>query len=393
MGIGGVNLIVIINDVMNNNDNIGISKKVCEEIENSIVYNPYEVALMLDNILNNNIKENFEGLDIWNRLVVETAKEIQNQYGKHLIIPINVENLENLILLKHSFVNIDSEIYVFNITNSKEYAEKDEEEGYYNININNKINENIKSVIIGKMKVLRSDFLNNEFLINKTYVIKGSKIDVNLLNSSHQSVKNLYRKKPNYEIILETHPLIIQQELNIERLEKYLMPTKSIECDSKYIKDFAKNLIGNEKNKLMIINKILEFTRNIEFDDELSTRIYEGEDTQSALKTISIMKGSYSECTNVFIALCRASNIPAKFILGKTSKNLYHTWAEVYIQGVGWIPVETRINIPVDVSKAYFGITNKHIKIYEGVDFEDINVKLYNLDIDLKILNKEEVYD
>ena len=77
----------------------------------------------------------------------------------------------------------------------------------------------------------------------------------------------------------------------------------------------------------------------------------------------------------------------------KTSKNLYHTWAEVYIQGVGWIPVETRINIPVDINKGYFGITNKHIKIYEGVDFEDINVKLYNLDIDLKVLNKEEFYD
>ncbi|MEO2512459.1 transglutaminase-like domain-containing protein, partial [Clostridium tertium] len=227
----------------------------------------------------------------------------------------------------------------------------------------------------------------------KTYIIKGSKIDINLLNSSHQSVKNLYKKKPNYEVILETHPLIIQQELNIERLEKYLMPTKSIESDSKDIKKLVENLIRNEKDKLIIINKILEFTRNIEFDDELSTRIYEGEDTQSALNTINIMKGGYSECTNVFIALCRAANIPAKFILGKTSKNLYHTWAEVYIQGVGWIPVETRINIPVDINKGYFGITNKHIKIYEGVDFEDINVKLYNLDIDLKVLNKEEFYD
>ncbi|WP_291650481.1 transglutaminase-like domain-containing protein [Clostridium sp.] len=383
-------MIVIINNVFNNN--IDISKKVCEEIENSIVYNPYEVALMLDNILKKDIKENCEDLDIWNRLVLETAKEIQNKYEKHLIVPAKINKIENLIVLKNNFLNIDSEVYVFNITSSIEYIQNDEEE-YHNINVNDKSNENIKSIIIDKIKILSSDFLNNEFLINKTYIIKGSKIDVNLLNSSHQSVKNLYRKKPNYEIILETHPLVIQQELNIERLEKYLMPTKSIECDSIDIKKLAESLIGNEKNKLIIINKILEFTRNIEFDDELSTRIYEGEDTQSALNTISIMKGSYGECTNVFIALCRASNIPAKFILGKTSRNLYHTWAEVYIQGVGWIPVETRINIPVDINKGYFGITNKHIKVYEGVDFEDINVKLYNLDIDLEVLNKEKVYD
>jgi len=393
VGIGGVNLIVVINNVFNNNNNIDISKKVCEEIENSIVYNPYEVALMLDNILKKDIKENFEDLDIWNKLIVDIAREIQNKYKKHLIVPTKINKIANLILLKNSFLNIDSEVYIFNITNSIDYIQNDKEEEYHNININDKSNENIKSIIIDKIKILSSDFLNNEFLVNKTYIIKGSKIDINLLNSSHQSVKNLYKKKPNYEVILETHPLIIQQELNIERLEKYLMPTKSIESDSKDIKKLVKNLIRNEKDKLIIINKILEFTRNIEFDDELSTRIYEGEDTQSALNTISTMKGGYSECTNVFIALCRAANIPAKFILGKTSKNLYHTWAEVYIQGVGWIPVETRINIPVDINKGYFGITNKHIKIYEGVDFEDINVKLYNLDIDLKVLNKEEFYD
>lgn len=392
MGIGGVNLIVIINNVFNNDNNIDISKNVCEEIENSIVYNPYEVALMLDNILKKDIKENFEDLDIWNKLIVDIAREIQNKYEKHLIVPTKINKIANLILLKNSFLNIDSEVYIFNITSSIDYIQNDKEE-YHNININDKSNNNIKSIIIDKIKILRSDFLNNEFLVNKTYIIKGSKIDINLLNSSHQSVKNLYKKKPNYEVILETHPLIIQQELNIERLEKYLMPTKSIESDSKDIKKLVENLIRNEKDKLIIINKILEFTRNIEFDHELSTRIYEGEDTQSALNTINIMKGGYSECTNVFIALCRAANIPAKFILGKTSKNLYHTWAEVYIQGVGWIPVETRINIPVDINKGYFGITNKHIKIYEGVDFEDINVKLYNLDIDLKVLNKEEFYD
>lgn len=386
-------MIVVINNVFNNNNNIDISKKVCEEIENSIVYNPYEVALMLDNILKKDIKENFEDLDIWNKLIVDIAREIQNKYKKHLIVPTKINKIANLILLKNSFLNIDSEVYIFNITNSIDYIQNDKEEEYHNINRNDKSNENIKSIIIDKIKILSSDFLNNEFLVNKTYIIKGSKIDINLLNSSHQSVKNLYKKKPNYEVILETHPLIIQQELNIERLEKYLMPTKSIESDSKDIKKLVKNLIRNEKDKLIIINKILEFTRNIEFDDELSTRIYEGEDTQSALNTISTMKGGYSECTNVFIALCRAANIPAKFILGKTSKNLYHTWAEVYIQGVGWIPVETRINIPVDINKGYFGITNKHIKIYEGVDFEDINVKLYNLDIDLKVLNKEEFYD
>lgn len=386
-------LIVIINDRLNDS-NIDVSKKICEEIENSIVYNPYEVALMLDNILGENIKGNFEEFDIWNKLVIETAKEIQNKYQKHLIIPVRINKIENFAWLKNNLISIDSEVYAFNFSNNIEELKKEEERIYYNISVKDKSSDKIKSIIINKIRVLSSEFLNNEFLVNKTYIIKGSKIDINLLNSSHQSVKNLYRKKPNYEIILETHPLVIQQELNIETVEKYLLATKSIESDSKEVKNVVEKLIRNKENKFEIINNLLDFTRNIEFDDdELTMRIFEGGITQSAVNTIRSMKGNCAECTNVFIALCRAIGIPAKFILGKTSKNLYHTWAEVYIQGVGWIPVETRINIPIDINRGYFGITNKHIKIYEGIDFEDIGINLYNLDIDLKVVNKEGVYD
>lgn len=386
-------LIVIINDRLNDS-NIDVSKKICEEIENSIVYNPYEVALMLDNILGENIKGNFEEFDIWNKLVIETAKEIQNKYQKHLIIPVRINKIENFAWLKNNLISIDSEVYAFNFSNNIEELKKEDERIYYNISVKDKSSDKIKSIIINKIRVLSSEFLNNEFLVNKTYIIKGSKIDINLLNSSHQSVKNLYRKKPNYEIILETHPLVIQQELNIETVEKYLLATKSIESDSKEVKNVVEKLIRNKENKFEIINNLLDFTRNIEFDDdELTMRIFEGGITQSAVNTIRSMKGNCAECTNVFIALCRSIGIPAKFILGKTSKNLYHTWAEVYIQGVGWIPVETRINIPIDINRGYFGITNKHIKIYEGIDFEDIGINLYNLDIDLKVVNKEGVYD
>lgn len=386
-------MIVIINDRLNDS-NIDVSKKICEEIENSIVYNPYEVALMLDNILGENIKGNFEEFDIWNKLVIETAKEIQNKYQKHLIIPVRINKIENFAWLKNNLISIDSEVYAFNFSNNIEELKKEDERIYYNISVKDKSSDKIKSIIINKIRVLSSEFLNNEFLVNKTYIIKGSKIDINLLNSSHQSVKNLYRKKPNYEIILETHPLVIQQELNIETVEKYLLATKSIESDSKEVKNVVEKLIRNKENKFEIINNLLDFTRNIEFDDdELTMRIFEGGITQSAVNTIRSMKGNCAECTNVFIALCRSIGIPAKFILGKTSKNLYHTWAEVYIQGVGWIPVETRINIPIDINRGYFGITNKHIKIYEGIDFEDIGINLYNLDIDLKVVNKEGVYD
>lgn len=60
--------------------------------------------------------------------------------------------------------------------------------------------------------------------------------------------------------------------------------------------------------------------------------------------------GDCGQVTLLFITLCRYSGIPAHFqsgfMLHPNAWNL-HDWAEVYFEGVGWVPVDQSFRIPV----------------------------------------------
>ncbi len=63
---------------------------------------------------------------------------------------------------------------------------------------------------------------------------------------------------------------------------------------------------------------------------------------------LSAKKGNCAELTTVFTGLARAANIPARFVAGfkiptgmrEGTLTEYHCWAEFYLDGVGWIPVD-----------------------------------------------------
>ena len=59
--------------------------------------------------------------------------------------------------------------------------------------------------------------------------------------------------------------------------------------------------------------------------------------------------GSCSEYTFVFVALCRAAGIPARYVGSvvvrgdnASTDDVFHRWAEVWIPGVGWIPADVQ---------------------------------------------------
>jgi hypothetical protein len=58
------------------------------------------------------------------------------------------------------------------------------------------------------------------------------------------------------------------------------------------------------------------------------------------------LKNGYGECGDyaaLFVALCRASGIPARPVVGRWAmpeNGSYHVWAEFYLQDVGWVPVD-----------------------------------------------------
>jgi len=59
--------------------------------------------------------------------------------------------------------------------------------------------------------------------------------------------------------------------------------------------------------------------------------------------------GSCSEYTFVFLAMCRAAGIPARYVGSvvvrgddASTDDVFHRWAEVYMPGLGWIPADVQ---------------------------------------------------
>jgi len=57
--------------------------------------------------------------------------------------------------------------------------------------------------------------------------------------------------------------------------------------------------------------------------------------------------GSCSEYAFVYIAMCRAAGLPARYVGSVVTRGedacfdfVYHRWVEVYLPGTGWIPVD-----------------------------------------------------
>jgi transglutaminase-like putative cysteine protease len=57
--------------------------------------------------------------------------------------------------------------------------------------------------------------------------------------------------------------------------------------------------------------------------------------------------GSCSEYSFVFIAMCRAAGIPARYVGSVVVRrdasswdDVYHRWVEIYLPGFGWLPVD-----------------------------------------------------
>lgn len=102
-----------------------VSEQLHTNLEESIIFDPEEVGFMLRNILPNNIKKieapsgDFQDFILWRKLFVETAKGLQNQYGKTLIVPMTIRNFEYFTEIMEGLHIVDKEVYHFCLTATK----------------------------------------------------------------------------------------------------------------------------------------------------------------------------------------------------------------------------------------------------------------------------------
>ncbi|MFH1143957.1 MAG: transglutaminase domain-containing protein [Candidatus Eisenbacteria bacterium] len=125
-----------------------------------------------------------------------------------------------------------------------------------------------------------------------------------------------------------------------EMRERYTVDADRFQVNVPLVRDTAKRIVGDEQNAYWIARKI--------FDWVIETLEYErvgGWDVPETL--IKRKTGSCSEYAFLFIGLCRAAGLPARYEAGAAVRgddasvdDVYHRWVEVYLPGYGWVPID-----------------------------------------------------
>jgi sugar lactone lactonase YvrE len=121
---------------------------------------------------------------------------------------------------------------------------------------------------------------------------------------------------------------------------KYLEDNEKFQITNPVIQQAVKSAVGEETNAYWIMRNIFDYI-NAHMYYEMSG----GWNTAPTVLTRG--NGSCSEYTFVFISMCRAAGIPARYVgsvvvRGEDASmdDVFHRWAEVYLPGYGWIPVD-----------------------------------------------------
>jgi hypothetical protein len=111
---------------------------------------------------------------------------------------------------------------------------------------------------------------------------------------------------------------------------------------------------------------------------------------KQATKTLEDEAGDCDDLSFLYISLCRALNIPARFVKGflvEQTNAVPHAWTEVFVGGnlgnSGWIPVEcagTANDAVTEVNQNFAIETAEHLRLFtdDGSD-ESLNISLSGL--------------
>jgi transglutaminase-like putative cysteine protease len=162
-----------------------------------------------------------------------------------------------------------------------------------------------------------------------------------------------------YEINYDVDPAQIEEYDKTD--SQYLLYTKSesyIEANDAGIVAKANELKADQANAYDIAHAFYAWV--------MSHMTYQLQDGLKGAKyAFDNANGECGDYSCLFVALCRASGIPARPIVGRWAtsvKNDWHVWAEFYLPGYGWIPVDPTVE---DVSGgSYFGYLDNQRLIF-----------------------------
>jgi len=126
-------------------------------------------------------------------------------------------------------------------------------------------------------------------------------------------------------------------------VKKYLNPDRLVPVNEQ-VRQWSSEVIKGKKTDLEKARAIYDYTlATIKYD-----KSGEGWGRGDILYACDAKRGNCTDFHAVFIGFCRAAGIPARFEIGfplpekRGSGEIsgYHCWAEFYLNGYGWVPVD-----------------------------------------------------
>ncbi|MBN8544651.1 MAG: transglutaminase domain-containing protein [Ignavibacteria bacterium] len=121
----------------------------------------------------------------------------------------------------------------------------------------------------------------------------------------------------------------------LDDAERYLVSEEFLELTDS-IKAMSVSIAGGENDPLKKARLFYDWMRgNMKYEWPVLAR-----GAGEALKTC---KGDCGQYSYLYIAFCRASNIPARLVSGfmlAPDTLSYHVWSEIQLPGLGWLPVD-----------------------------------------------------
>lgn len=128
-----------------------------------------------------------------------------------------------------------------------------------------------------------------------------------------------------------------------EELARFLAPDRLVPLNDR-VRKLAAEVTAGKTTPLAKARAIYDYTVDTVAYDKSGTGWGRGDINHAC----DLKRGNCTDFHALLIGLCRASGIPARFIIGfpipegnkEGPIGGYHCWAEFYLEGKGWIPVD-----------------------------------------------------
>jgi transglutaminase-like putative cysteine protease len=169
-----------------------------------------------------------------------------------------------------------------------------------------------------------------------------------------------------YETVTYIDPNQIKpyQEDNPE-ITNFTKPETYVESTDPEITALADTFSNEEDNPYLLARKFYDYIIDHVKYKQL------GQGLNGAKYLLDNGVGECGDYSALFIALCRASGIPARPVVGYwaiSGTNQTHVWAEFYLEEIGWIPVDVTIGqMEKENRDYYFGnMDNQRVILSKG---------------------------